>query len=508
MRKKHIKWDFTGQCNLRCCHCSVGTTYFDQPQDELSQTEKRIVIDKLAEGGVASISFLGGEPLVHGDEFFDIARYAATKDIRTTLVSNGVLMNKDMVAKILDAGIDQVVVSMEGSTSAAHDPIRGAGTFETVDANLHTLLEAKTACGHGPAVKINTVLSQVNMRDISSMFHRLARMGIDEWALLSLGPVGYASNRIEQLVLSPEEEIDAALILAREWTAVMDAPPFRLIPQFVYPLVADMIKAQEGLSLPPPAICCTAAMTMGFLTPDGLLYPCDRIASPHYSGRQIGQAFIRPFSLLDREFYDIWNEAYFMDLFPFITDPRTYRLYTPCNRCKYLFRRTCNPCPLYALDTTVTISTCQMAAEYLGNISGGYSPTELGIGFVTAENARHSHSSPEAIVTVYQNKTVRRRRGIRSYVNDGQLILFNPYDVAFIGLNEAGRYIWGLIARENSGDTIFRELLKVIKMMKRDHGMSEAISRDTGRQVRHTIDDFLSRLESHGFIESCDGVVQ
>ena len=121
MGKKHIKWDFTGRCNLRCRHCSVGTTYFDHPQDELSQAEKRMVIDKLAEGGVASISFLGGEPLIHGDDFFDIARYAGTKNIRTTLVSNGVLMTEDEVGKIFDADIDHVVISIEGSSPAAHD---------------------------------------------------------------------------------------------------------------------------------------------------------------------------------------------------------------------------------------------------------------------------------------------------------------------------------------------------------------------------------------------------
>ena len=113
MGEKYIKWDFTGKCNLRCRHCSVGKQYFSGKVPEISQEEKLAVVENLATGGVQGISFLGGEPLLLDGDFFDVVTHATKLGMKTTLVTNGMLLELSTWGRLLDAGIGQVVVSLD-----------------------------------------------------------------------------------------------------------------------------------------------------------------------------------------------------------------------------------------------------------------------------------------------------------------------------------------------------------------------------------------------------------
>jgi len=500
MGQKHIKWDFTGDCNLRCKHCSVGNTYFDSKVSELSLEQKLEVVDKLAEGNIASISFLGGEPLVKGDAFYKVARHAARKNIYVTLVSNGTLMDAESIKKIFDAGIQTVVLSLEGSTAVPHESIRGKGTFSRVITNLKKLSKANASRKKPVCVKINTVVSQYNKTQISPLFDMLSDLGVDEWAVLSLGPIGYAGKNIEQLWLTPDEEIQTAVRLAQKWTAVKATPPFKLSPQFIYPLISDYIMDRYGLALPSPSICCTAAISMGFISPGGDLFPCDRISGPQYAGKKMGKAPIRPLSLLDHGFYEIWNDAYYVEMFPFILDPKTYRFYQPCNRCKYFFDRTCNPCPLYSMDSAVRIPTCEIAAAHLGDISGGNRMSRLGVTFVSDQDKSEVARADHQDNPFFQEKRITRRQGIRTFSDKHQTILFNPYTVEFIGLNEMGHYLWGLIGKTDSAETLHRETAMVLDQLVSHWVPLEKRKFISSREMGMNVDAFLSDLKEKGFI--------
>ena len=141
MGEKYIKWDFTGKCNLRCRHCSVGKQYFSGQVKEISLEEKLSVVENIAAGGIKGISFLGGEPLVLDEDFFAVARQAALRGIDTTLVTNGMLLGERTWGRLLDSGIDQVVVSLDGASEQTHGFVRGNNTFATVTGNLRGFAE-------------------------------------------------------------------------------------------------------------------------------------------------------------------------------------------------------------------------------------------------------------------------------------------------------------------------------------------------------------------------------
>jgi MoaA/NifB/PqqE/SkfB family radical SAM enzyme len=445
MGHKYIKWDFTGRCNLRCAHCSVGKLYFDnnsQPLEELTATQRLEIVDKLAAGGVEAVSFLGGEPLLVKDGFFDVASRCAEKGIATTVVTNGLLINEETIAEFVKARIGTVVVSIDGASPDTHDFIRGRGTFQRVLANLEKLTASIRRENHPIRVRINTVINRRNVGEIASMLNLWMEKGIDEWGVLALGGVGFARDNLDSLYLSPEQEINAAVEFAKCWNTRPPSARLEIFPQFIYPVIADYIEANWGLEIPRPMLCCNAAISLGFIRPDGTMYACDRVPNDRYIGREIDGAPIKPMSLIDHDFFEIWNSDYFRAMFPFALREKTYHDYDPCNRCKYLQTRTCNPCPLYSLDSKVVVRTCKLIEERTGGFQkltqsaqqAGLLDSLEPIRLETPADDRQALGDPARIP--------RQRPGVRSYIEDDQLILLNPYDVTFCSLNLVGRMLW------------------------------------------------------------------
>jgi len=86
----------TTRCNMFCEGC-YSTREGDEPKD-MSLDCAKTVIDKLAELGVFSLSFGGGEPTLHPD-VFEIAAYAREKQILPNMTTNGLTMTEQFAEK-------------------------------------------------------------------------------------------------------------------------------------------------------------------------------------------------------------------------------------------------------------------------------------------------------------------------------------------------------------------------------------------------------------------------
>ena len=67
-----VVWNFTYKCNLSCKHCYSEAGNLSKM--ELSTKEAMNVVDQVADFGVTSLAFSGGEPLMRKD-FFEVGSY-------------------------------------------------------------------------------------------------------------------------------------------------------------------------------------------------------------------------------------------------------------------------------------------------------------------------------------------------------------------------------------------------------------------------------------------------
>ena len=90
-----------------------------------------------------SVHFGGfGEPLLH-PKISDMIRLLHEQGYKTEMISNGSLLTPTMCAKLLDAGLDWLFVSLDGSDSGSYAAMRPGADYTEVVSNLAWLQNEK-----------------------------------------------------------------------------------------------------------------------------------------------------------------------------------------------------------------------------------------------------------------------------------------------------------------------------------------------------------------------------
>jgi MoaA/NifB/PqqE/SkfB family radical SAM enzyme len=104
-----VEFFVTRNCNLSCSYCFTRKKNHNDP----STQELKRRINKLKELGCNVISFMGGEPTLRKD-LAELTSYCSKKNMYVSMDTNGLLLDKKMVAELEKAGMSSLVVSLDG----------------------------------------------------------------------------------------------------------------------------------------------------------------------------------------------------------------------------------------------------------------------------------------------------------------------------------------------------------------------------------------------------------
>jgi sulfatase maturation enzyme AslB (radical SAM superfamily) len=122
-RPFRISIDITDRCNFRCPTCSKWR--HPPPPHELGLEEWRIALDRLRGFPLLrEIAIGGGEPLLHAD-VLGIIELAHERGFRTTLISNGWLIDQGLLESLERVRLDTLIISLNSLTPSVHDETRG-----------------------------------------------------------------------------------------------------------------------------------------------------------------------------------------------------------------------------------------------------------------------------------------------------------------------------------------------------------------------------------------------
>jgi len=232
-----VAWESTVACNLACVHCRASAQTTPEP-DELTTQEVFGLIDQLADYSQPIFVISGGEPLMRPD-IFDIAAYGTQRGLRVAVSPNGTLLTSDAVGNLIKAGVERISVSIDGSTAARHDAVRGVpGAF---DAAMEGLARCRDA---GLGFQLNTTVMRQTRHDLAAVRDLAVRIGAEAWHVFMLVPTG--RGKIDDEV-SPEEY---EAILNEIYAMTRNSPlPIRVTcgPHFQR-IVAQNRKADRGRS--------------------------------------------------------------------------------------------------------------------------------------------------------------------------------------------------------------------------------------------------------------------
>jgi len=162
----------TSYCNLSCHFCYYGTK-LNKVSDELSTEEWKSFIDSIA-AKKPSIFITGGEPFMRKD-LFEIIEHIHKKNLHFGVVTNGILLNKKKIDKLIDLKIDNIFFSLHG-LQETHDKITGnKNSFDILINNIKYFCDNK----EDTTTVINCVADETNVHEIDKLIKLCEGLKID-----------------------------------------------------------------------------------------------------------------------------------------------------------------------------------------------------------------------------------------------------------------------------------------------------------------------------------------
>jgi MoaA/NifB/PqqE/SkfB family radical SAM enzyme len=139
MRLEKLYIEATNKCNLNCRTCIRNV--WDETPGEMSEEVFKAILDGLNQFPMLpqKIFFGGfGEPLSHPG-IIDMISRVKSMGMTAELITNGTLLNKEMIKSLIESGLDTIWVSLDGSTPESYSDIRMGAHLPNILENLSQL---------------------------------------------------------------------------------------------------------------------------------------------------------------------------------------------------------------------------------------------------------------------------------------------------------------------------------------------------------------------------------
>jgi len=181
MRRIDIETGF--QCNNYCKFCIQGEKRFKEP-DKTKEEIKNIL--KNYSNDFNSVAFMGGEVTIRSDifELISFAKRCGYEQIQVQ--TNGrMFFYIDFCKKIIEAGANEFVIAINGSTENLHDDLtRTNGSFKQTLQGICNLKELNQK------VITNTVVTKKNYKDLQNIAKLLINTEVSKYqfAFMHINP--------------------------------------------------------------------------------------------------------------------------------------------------------------------------------------------------------------------------------------------------------------------------------------------------------------------------------
>lgn len=260
-------------CNCRCLMCDI----WKRPAGaELSLDLLARLRGSLRTLGVRHVVLTGGEPLLHS-RFEDICSLLREQDIRITLLTSGLLLQKR--AENVAAWVDDVIVSLDGPEDV-HDSIRRVKRgFELIRSGIFSVRQRRVAM----PFHARSTVQRRNFQFLRETVDAAKQLQFDSISFLAADISSQAFNR--ELIWPGERQAEIAL--TRSEVAILEQEVELLIDQYRNEIVEHyIVESPEKLrrivrhfrghlgDLPAEAPACNAPWVSAVLEVDGSVRPC------------------------------------------------------------------------------------------------------------------------------------------------------------------------------------------------------------------------------------------
>lgn len=190
---RQLFWECTLRCNLNCLHCGSDCKKVSE-QPDMPLKDFLPVLDEIKRNQPyhrTVVHLVGGEPLVRPD-LAECGKAITKKGFYWGTVTNAMLLTKEKLYELLDAGLRTIAISVDG-LKPEHNWLRQN------DLSYDYAIRAIDALKNAPAYLAWDVITCVNSRNFDSLEaikRMLIEAGVTQWRIFTIFPMGRASDNI------------------------------------------------------------------------------------------------------------------------------------------------------------------------------------------------------------------------------------------------------------------------------------------------------------------------
>jgi pyrroloquinoline quinone biosynthesis protein E len=248
--------ELTHRCPLQCPYCS-NPLELERVNTELSTEDWQRVMRQAAQLGILQIHLSGGEPTIRRD-LEDIVKTAAEAGLYTNLITAAVLLTRERLQKLKDAGLDHVKISIQDVASSAENADRIAGYKGGSD-------KKKIVAGWvrelGFPLTINAPIHRHNIHNVEAIIDYAVELGACRVEIAHVQYYAWALKNRSSLMPTREQFMESAKLVEKARERLKGV------------IVIDMVVPDYYAKFPKP---CMGGWGRGIInvTPQGRVLPC------------------------------------------------------------------------------------------------------------------------------------------------------------------------------------------------------------------------------------------
>lgn len=189
----------TNICNLRCPVCPT-TIDMTRSRGFMDFRLFKSIIDEFSQFKIKpeiAMNF-SGEPTLH-KEIYEFVRYASEKGHKTYISTNVTAMNENNSIKLIQSGLSDIHLCIDGFSNKSHDTYRIGSKFENIKRNIEIFIKAKKKLNsQSPNVCIQTLLTSLSENEKDDMIEWANKIGANSIDFKSFNLGSFTSKEIKE----------------------------------------------------------------------------------------------------------------------------------------------------------------------------------------------------------------------------------------------------------------------------------------------------------------------
>ena len=303
---QQLFWESTLRCNVHCLHCGSDCSSSEVTPDMPAEDFLRVIDQSITphvDPHKVLIIISGGEPLMRKD-LAEVGAALKQRGYPWGMVTNGLALTEKRFKELMAAGLRSIAISFDG-LELDHNWLRQHPlAFE--GATRAIKLAAATPSLTWDVV---TCVNQRTIHQLDEMQQYLWSIGVRNWRLITIDPMGRAAENPE-LLLTPEQH-----------RQLLDYIREKRKQGLHISYSCEGFMPDYELDVRDHLFHCAAGVSVASILIDGSISACTSVRGKYYQG-----------NIYKNDFWEVWENG-----FEPYRNRKWMRKLEPCNNCK-LFR--------------------------------------------------------------------------------------------------------------------------------------------------------------------------